>query len=142
MEYITKDTHLDFSEDDGATYKELYGLNGYPDLGSEPEQVDVTNMRDKNKRYISGLTDPGSLQFDFYYNAETVSDTGNVIKKAFAALQQKKDALLSWKLAFPDGTNYTWQGKPTVYITSGGVNDPMKYKLIVSLESDLEWNEN
>lgn len=142
MEYITRDTHLDFSEDDGATYKELYGMSGYPDLGSEPEPVDVTNMRDKNKRYIAGLTDPGSLQFDFFYNAETVSDTGNVIKKAFAALQQKKDTLLDWKLTFPDGTNYTWQGKPTVYITSGGINDPMKYKLIVSLESDLEWNEN
>ena len=81
MEYITKDTHLDFSTDDGVTYKELYGLNGYPDMGSEPEQKEVTNMRDSNKRYIAGLTDTGNLGFDFYYNKETAEDSGNLVKK-------------------------------------------------------------
>lgn len=141
MEHITKDTHLDFSEDDGATFLELYGLSNYPNMGSTPDKVDVSNMRDKNKRYIDGLTDPGSLEFEFIYNTETAQDTGTVIKKAFAKLKEKENTLLDWKLAFPDGTSYTWKGKPTVYITSAGVGDPMKYKLSVSMESDLEWKE-
>ncbi len=140
MEYLTKDTHLDFSED-GSAFKELYGLNNYPDMGSEPDKTDVSNMRDKNKRYIDGLTDPGTLVFDFFYNAETAADSGNVIKKSFSELQGKKNTLLDWKLVFPDGTYYSWKGKPTVYITSAGVGDPMKYKLSVSMESDLEWKE-
>lgn len=140
MEYITKDTHLDFSTDDGVTYKELYGLNGYPDMGSEPEQKEVTNMRDGNKRYIAGLTDTGNLGFDFYYNKETEEDSGNLVKKAFAALKEQEGKLINWKLTYPDGSNYTWKGKPTAYITAGKVGDVISFKLSVTVESKLEYS--
>ena len=141
MEYITKDTHLDFSTDDGVTYKELYGLNGYPDMGSEPEQKDVTNMRDGNKRYIAGLTDTGNLGFDFYYNKETAEDSGNLIKKAFAALKELEGTLVDWKLTYPDGSNYTWKGKPTVYITAGKVGDVISFRLSATVESTLVYSD-
>ena len=141
MEYITKDTHLDFSTDDGVTYKELYGLNGYPDMGSEPEQKDVTNMRDGNKRYIAGLTDTGNLGFDFYYNKETAEDSGNLVKKAFAALKELEGTLVDWKLTYPDGSNYTWKGKPTVYITAGKVGDVISFRLSATVESTLVYSD-
>lgn len=140
MEYITRDTHLDYSTD-GTAYKELYGLNGYPDMGAEPEKTDVSNMRDKTKRSIDGLQDVGSLAFDFYYNAETAADSGNVIKKAFSALKALEGTLLHWRLVFPDGSGYTWQGKPTVYMKSAGVGDPMQFNLSTSLESELEYDD-
>ena len=140
MEYITKDTHLDFSTD-GTSYKELYGLNGYPDMGAEPEKTDVSNMRDKTKRSIDGLQDIGSLVFDFYYNAETVADSGNVIKKAFSALKEQEGELLYWRLVFPDGSGYTWQGKPTVYMKAGGRGDPMQFSLSTSLETALDYTD-
>ena len=102
MEYITKDTHLDFSTDGGTTYKELYGLNGYPDMGSEPEQKEVTNMRDSNKRYIAGLTDTGNLGFDFYYNKdkddETTVDATTLINNSFSVLKKQEGKLVDWKL--------------------------------------------
>lgn len=41
MELLTKDTHLDFSSDDGATWLELYGLESYPDMGADPPKVKV-----------------------------------------------------------------------------------------------------
>lgn len=140
MEYITLDTHLDFSTD-GLSFKELYGLNGYPDMGAEPEKTDVSNMRDKIKRSIDGLQDVGSLAFDFYYNAETSADSGNIIKKAFSALKEQEGKLLHWRLVYPDGSGYTWTGKPTVYMKAGGVGDPMQFSLSTSLESALEFKE-
>lgn len=145
MEYITKDTHLDFSTDDGATYKELYGMNGYPDMGGEPEQKEVTNMRDKNKRYTAGLTDTGNLGFDFYYNknkdAETTADSVTRINNSFAALKGQEGNLLDWKLTYPDGSYYTWKGKPTAYITAGKVGDPIAFKLSVTVESSLDFTD-
>ena len=141
MEYITKDTHLDFSTDDGVTYKELYGLNGYPDMGSEPEQKDVTNMRDSNKRYIAGLTDTGNLGFDFYYNKETAEDSGNLVKKAFAALKEQEGKLLNWKLTYPDRPHYTCTLQPTAYITAGKVGDVISFRLSTTVESTLEYSD-
>ncbi len=145
MEYITKDTHLDFSTDGGTTYKELYGMNGYPDMGGEPEQKDVSNMRDSNKRYIAGLTDTGNLGFDFYYNkdkdAETTVDTITLINNSFSELKKQEGKLIDWKLTYPDGSNYTWKGKPTAYITAGKVGDPIAFKLSVTVESKLNYSD-
>lgn len=144
MEYITKDTHLDFSTDGGTTYKELYGMNGYPDMGGEPEQKDVSNMRDSNKRYIAGLTDTGNLGFDFYYNKdkddETTVDTRTIINNSFKEMKNQEGKLIDWKLTYPDGSNYTWKGKPTAYITAGKVGDPIAFKLSVTVESKLEYS--
>lgn len=140
MEYITKDTHLDYSTD-GSAWKELYGLNGYPDMGSEPERKEVTNMRDGNKRYIGGLQDTGNLNFDFYYNKESKADSGNVVSNSFAELKAQENTLLDWKLTYPDGAYYTWKGKPTAYITAGKVGDVIAFKLSTSVESMLEYSD-
>ena len=141
MELLTQDTHLDFSED-GSVWSELYGLESYPDMGSDPPKVKVTNMRDKNERYIGGIPDVGDLKFGFFYNKETDADSGNMVKKAFAKLKEFEEGgkKLHWKLNYPDGTSYSWEGKPSVYINGGNVGDAMKYTLSVTLESKLEWN--
>ncbi len=141
MEYSNIDTHLDFSADNGTNYKELYGLYNYPDMGASPEKIDVSNMRDKIKRGIAGRQDIGDLTFDFYYNTEKAADEGTVIKKAFSALMAEEDALLKWKLCYPDGSYYSWEGKPTVFMKGGGGDDPMKFTLSVTLESELEFTE-
>lgn len=143
MELLTKDTHLDFSED-GTAWSELYGMDSYPDMGGDPPKVKVSNMRDSNERYIGGIPDVGDLKFSFFYNNETTDDSGNMIKKAFAKLKELEETgdKLHWKLSYPDGTSYAWEGKPTVYMNSGNVGDAMKFTLSVSLESKLAWSES
>lgn len=140
MELITKDTHLDYSED-GSAWNELYGLDSFPDMGADPPKVKVTNMRDKNERYIEGLPDISDMKFGFFYNKETTADSGKMIKKAFAKLQTLKGTKLYWRLVYPDSTGYTWEGTPTVYMNSGNTGEAMKYTLTTTLESDLEWVE-
>lgn len=141
MEYITKDTHLDFSED-GTNFKELYGLNSFPNMGGQPERQEVTNMRDKSKRYINGLQDLDNLEFGFFYNNEKTEDT-TIIKKAFSKLKalETDDTLLDWRLIFPDGSSYSWKGKPVVYINSGAPGEPLKFTLNISCESAMSYTE-
>lgn len=142
MEFLTKDTHLDYSEDN-TTFSELYGLTSYPDMGSEPDKQEVTNMRDSNKRYIAGLQDPGTLGFEFFYNnGEEVEGDENVEKNAFAKLKELNGKKLYWRLVYPDGTGYKWQGSPNAYIKGGSVNAPMSFALSVSLESSLDFVED
>lgn len=140
MELLTKDTHLDFSED-GSTWNELYGLDSYPEMGGDPPKVKVTNMRDSNERYIGGIPDISDLKFGFYYNKETAADSGAMIKKAFAKLKSLEGTKLHWRLVYPDDTLYTWEGKPTVYMNGGNVGDAMKYTLNTTLESKLGWDD-
>lgn len=142
MEYINKDVYLSYKESGGSAYTELYGLSTYPDMGSQPESKEVTNMRDKNKRYVNGLQDTGMLKFDFYYNSgDTPSAAVGVETGAFKKLKSLNDTMLYWKLTFPDGSSYSWSGKPTSYITGGSVGDPIKFSLTTSVESDIEYAE-
>lgn len=142
MELLTKDTHLDFFSDDGATWLELYGLESYPDMGAAPPKIKVTNMRDANERYIGGIPDVSDMKFGFFYNKEKDPDAGTMIKKNFAKLKELEEAgaKIKWKLNYPDNTSYAWEGKPTVYVNGGNVGEAMKYTLSVTLESKLEWN--
>lgn len=141
MELLTKDIHLDFSED-GSTWSELYGLENYPDMGSDPPKVKVTNMRDKNERYIGGLPDISDLKFGFFYNKETTADTGTMVKKAFSKLKALEGTKLHWRLVYPDDTCNTWEGKPTVYMNGGNAGEALKYTLTTTLESDLDYSES
>lgn len=143
MEYLTKDTHLDYSETNGGTYTELYGLNSFPKMGGSPNKVDVSNMRDSMQRSINGLQTVDNLDFGFYYNNETADDESDVIKKAFAKLKklEKADKLVYWKLTYPDGSYYSWQGKPVVSMDAGNVGEAIKFTLSISLETSLEFTD-
>ena len=110
MELLTKDTHLDFSSDDGSTWLELYGLESYPDMGADPPKVKVTNMRDANERYIGGIPDISDMKFGFFYNKEKDPDAGTMIKKNFAKRYHHKVALLH------KGVRYNKVGLVNVHI--------------------------
>ena len=57
---------LKTSDTAAGTYAELVPVKDFPDLGSAPDTIEVTTLRDKMKRYIQGLQDTGS--FEFTYN--------------------------------------------------------------------------
>lgn len=143
MEYLTKDTHLDYAEAKEGAYTELYGLNSFPKMGGSPNKVDVSNMRDSMQRSINGLQTVDNLDFGFYYNNETADDESDVIKKAFARLKnlEKADKLVHWKLTYPDGSYYSWQGKPVVSMDAGNVGEAIKFTLSISLETNLEFTD-
>ena len=45
----------------GSSYTNLEGLQEVPEIGSEPEKVDVTTLADKAKKYEQGIGDYGDL---------------------------------------------------------------------------------
>lgn len=143
MEYLTKDTFLSFSETKDGTYTELYGMSSFPKMGGTPAKVDVTNMRDGMRRSINGLQEVDNLEFGFYYNSETTDDAEGMVKKAFSKLKEleKANKIIFWKLTYPDGSCYAWQGKPIANIDSGEVGAAIKFTLSVSLESNLDFTE-
>ena len=143
MEYTVQDTHLDFSTD-STTYKELYGMNKTPDMGGEPEKKEISNMRDKNKRYVLGLQDTGTLGFEFYYNKDKTAEENGVLKNSFSELKklEKTNEAVDWRLTYPDGSYYSWKGKPSAYILGASVGDPIGFKLSVSVESEMEFTDS
>lgn len=119
-------------------YKKLYGLFTTPEMGGTPEQIDVTNLEDSHKRSILGIQDNGSLEFEFYAT-EDEEDTTAQIRDTWNILRGYQSAgnTMMWKLEYPDGEGFTWEGKCSLRRQSATVNSAIKFTLTVDLETEL-----
>lgn len=119
----------------GITFKigstKIEKLDTTPEMGSEPEKVDVTSFDNKkNKSYISGLMDPGSLNFEF------VDITTN-----FNAAHNAEGNTNTYTLTYPDGSAYEWSGEHRTYKLSAKVGDPLRFAVSCTPSSDLNYTE-
>ena len=141
MEILSKGTKLQYAESAAGTFKTLYGLKTTPDMGGDPEKVDVTNLNDSVRRYIKGVKDLGDLDFGFYYNS--ADENPNVSESDVAASYSTLRALdkagtkVYFKLIYPDGTGYSWNGTVSVKRVAAEVNQAISFMLRVMCESDL-----
>lgn len=114
---LANKTFLMHKTDDGK-WEHFLPVTKIPQLGGEPEKVDVTRMCDGKKRYINGLPDAAALTFSANYTPEGYKKL-NALATA--------DTVETYRLCFTDmlGTDgaFEWSGRLSVYITeseSGG----------------------
>ena len=121
-----------------STYSKLVDIKEFPDLGGEPENIDVTTLSDKIRKYIAGVEDTGSLTFTANY---TVADYETV--KALADGTSKKLAVWFGATAgnppTPTGSNgkFSFEGTLSVFVNGGGVNDPVNMTIVIAPSSEI-----
>lgn len=108
---------------DATEYSKLLDIKSFPDLGGEPERIDVTTLSDKIRKYTPGVQDLSSFQFTANYIA---GDYTKVL-----ALEGKQTAYAIWigaetsnNIDTPDGSNgkWSWTGDVSVFKAGGDVN--------------------
>ena len=104
--------------------------SGFTEIGGDPEQVDVTTLKDANKKYISGIQDMDSLEFTFLYDKA-------VFTKLKAVQTSGKEA--KFELSYPDGAKCTFTGGVTVKMGSGEVNGAYQFTLSVTVSDGPDW---
>lgn len=129
-ELLTKNIKLSYKEGSGSTFTEASNLKSFPDIGSAPEKIEITNLVDSVKRYMNGLADYGDLAFGFYYERGA---SGN-----FATLKGLSGDV-DWKLTFPDGASFAWKGEPSVTMNGGEPNQAMEFTLNIACSSDFTY---
>ena len=120
----TYKTYLMYKSTTAATeYSKLLDIKSFPDLGGEPERIDVTTLSDKVRKYTAGVQDISSFQFTANYIA---ADYQKVL-----ALEGKQLPYAIWigattssSVDTPDGSDgkWSWTGDISVYKAGGDVN--------------------
>lgn len=113
-------------------YDILEGLQELPEMGVDPEKVDVTTLADSAKKYEFGIGDYGDLEFVFLYK----NTTGSSYRTLRTAQNTRK--VDDYELTFPDGTKFEFSGYCNVKIGGGGVNAPITFTLQIALQSDID----
>ena len=120
----TYKTYLMYKATTTATeYTKLVDIKSFPDLGGEPERIDVTTLSDKIRKYTPGVQDLSSFTFNCNYIA------ADYVK--LAALEGKQTDYAIWlgaetnnNIDTPDGSNgkWSWTGDVSVFKAGGDVN--------------------
>lgn len=140
METAFLGTHLDMADTAGGTFKTLYGLAKVPDMSFSADKIEVTNLQDKNKRYIPGVVDLGEPEFDFYNDdTKTEQATGTQLMNSYKALRTAELARQAkyFKLVYPDGTGFSWSAYVTTTRTGGGTGDALQFKAKMLINSNI-----
>lgn len=119
--------------DASGAYKELPGLKEIPDCGIEPEKVENTGLKDKNKQYENGIGDLGDMTYKFKYENKSVTSAYRVLRQA-----QENGDVLSFKETLSDGTTTEYDAGVSVKRTGGGVNGVVEVEAKMTICSDLK----
>ncbi len=97
----------------------INGCFSTPDMGAEPSKVDVSSFdTEEYKEYIAGLSDPPTMNFDFY------DQTTN-----FTAAQALDGKVNTCELTYPDGSGYSWSGTHRTFKLAASVDDTIKFRV-------------
>jgi hypothetical protein len=127
---------------ESITWSRLVCIAEFPDLGSEPENIDVTTMCDTMRKYIAGVQDTGALNFTAFYTPEAYTTIS-----ALAGQQGEKFAVWFGGTgdgadATPTGTNgkFTFSGELSVFVNGAGVNDPVQMTISILPSTEIAFS--
>lgn len=124
----------------GTTFTKLLDIYEFPDLGGEPEQIDVTTLTDTMRHYINGVQDTGSMQFSAYYKTADYN--------ACKALEGKNSHYAVWFGGDKSGSTvnpsggygkFAFDGQLSVFVNGGGVNDPVSMTITIAPSTDITY---
>lgn len=118
---VATGTTLEMSTD-GTSFTTIAGLKTVPDIGADPETVDVTDLSDTKKKSVAGIENTQNLALACVYKGTNFAD---LISKSGDGNQYH------WKVTYPDGLVATFQGSFTLKIGNVAVNGAMDFTITV-----------
>lgn len=118
-----------------SDYEKLIDITDFPNLGGDPEQIDVTTLSHGARVYIPGIQQQENMTFTANYTPENYA--------AMKGLQNVEAEYAVWFGADasgkPDGNQgkFAFKGLLSVYITGGGVNEAVKMSLSISPTTEV-----
>lgn len=129
----TMDTFL-MAKKEGK-YEKLVDIISYPDMGGEPEQIDITTLTDHAKRSIPGVQEVESLAFESNYTLDNYTKL-----KALEGVETEFAVWLGRSATKePDGHDgkFEFTGSIVSYLVGGGVNEARKINSVIMPSTEI-----
>ncbi|MFT8836858.1 phage tail tube protein [Liquorilactobacillus satsumensis] len=113
---------LEMSSDGGTTFNEVASIKTIPDIGADPENIDVTSLADTKKKNVPGIQNTSTLAFAVVYKGDNFK---TALKNAGDHKQYK------WKVTYPDGMTATFTGSYTIKMGNVAVNGALDFTISI-----------
>lgn len=124
---------LGYKESESGSYTELEGLKEIPEIGSTPEKVENTTLKDKVKQYEMGIGDPGEMVYKFKYDNTKADSPYRKFREMEAS-----GGTYAFQETDSDGTKVQFSAQVSVKRTGGGVNGVIEFDVTMALQSEIE----
>ena len=121
-----------------STYKDIPNLQSIPQLGGDPEKIDVTVLTDTAKRYINGLQDFDALEFVFLFDPDVSDGAWSTLSEM--SRSDDKD----WRVSIPkkngsttEYVTFSFTGQPSVKMNEVNVNEALTFTLSIQLSGEM-----
>lgn len=123
-----------------SDYNEIFNIQAIPSLGGTEEQVDVTCLKDANRKYIKGIKDFGdSVEFTCLFDN---SDSGANFRRVRAL--EEAGAPVAVKVEMPDkpasgthGTTFEFAAQVSASLNEAEVNQALTFAMRCAIQSDM-----
>lgn len=131
MAINTANTILKFSADEAGPFEKLVDITNYPDLGSEPNKLDTTDLSaTKYMTNILGLQEAPDLEFEANYTLADYSKIADMTgQEYYFNLEMGVEGI--------DGI-FEWKGAVQVFQNGGGVDEVRKMTIVLSASTPIE----
>lgn len=114
----------------------LPGLKEIPDMGTNKEKVENTDLAAQNMQYEYGIGDPGDITYKFKYDNTTADSPYRLMRTAEAA-----NKVLTFQEQLSDGSITEYEAQVSVKRTGGGVNGVIDFELNMAIQSDFRYTD-
>lgn len=120
---LSQGTTLSYKASAEGAFVEVAGVKSIPQIGSDPERIDVTDLQSGKRQYIAGLQDVDNLEFAVVYR------TAEFTK--FQAFAENATSSTEFKIEYPDGMTVTFKGEPSIRLGATEVNGALEYSIVI-----------
>lgn len=125
-------TFLMYKATSAATqYTKLCDIKSFPDLGGEPERIDVTSLSNSQRQYVRGVQDISSSTFSANYVAADYTKINNLTGKQ-TEFALWLGATVTGSTVTPTGADgqWSWTGDIMAFKTGGDVNAAQEMTIV------------
>ncbi len=120
---LSKGTTLSYKPTTSGAMTAVANVKSVPQVGSDPERVDVTHLGSEKRQYITGLQDVDNFEFAVVYTTAAFT--------AFQAFAETATSATEFEIAYPDGLKVQFKGKPSIRISATEVNAAIEYSIVI-----------
>lgn len=116
-----------------AAYTNLAGLKEIPEVGTELEKVDNTDLSNSHKIYENGIGDLPDMVYKFKYDNTKANSPYRVMRDAAA-----KKEVWDFQEKTKDGTITEFTAQFSLKRTGGGVNGVIEFEVTMAVQSEIK----
>ena len=125
-----------------TTWEKLIDIRDYPEMGGDPDFIDMTTLSNGSKIGVNGIQNNEALAFTANYNPTTFAtlktyDDGNSHKFALWL-----GGTVSGSTVTPDGSEgkFEWDGTLSCHLAGGGVNEGRTVNISITPNTDIAFS--